>query len=110
MYGTFLAGELLLTPTQTGTAPAAFGGLSGSAKTTTAKLKWTASQGATGYLVIVNAPGVGPLFFDYVSSGPSIEITGLLPGVVYEATVTALNRSGAINPQARSEQEAGPAA
>ena len=94
MYGTYFAAEALLTPTQTGTKPAAFGGLSGSAQKTTAKLTWTASQSATGYLVIVNAPGRGPLFFDYISNVPSVEITGLLPGIVYLATVTAVNTSG----------------
>ena len=94
MYGPSLAATLLLMPTQTGTAPAAFGGLSGSAQATTANLTWTPSQGATGYLVCVGVPGVGPLFFDYVSSGPSIEVTGLIPGTTYLAEVIALNRSG----------------
>ena len=97
MYGTYFAAELLLTPTKQGTKPGPFGGLSGSSGHTTANLTWAKSAGATGYLVIVNAPGHGPLFFDYISKDPKVEVTGLTPGIIFEATVTALNSSGTTN-------------
>ena len=51
IYGSGFAQALLLTPTKKGKAPGSFGGLSGTAQSTTAKLTWATSQGATGYLI-----------------------------------------------------------
>lgn len=94
-YGTYFAAQFLLTPTKNGTPPGAFGGLSGVAAKTTAKLTWAKSQGATGYLIIYQWAGrPDTLFWDFVTNKTNITLTGLKPGIIYLASVTALNRSG----------------
>jgi len=93
IWGESCASKLLLHPTQTGTPPASFGGVSGTAQTATAKVSWASSSGATGYLVQVS-PTNGSTVDNYVSNTTSVELTGLTPKTSYEITIVALNPSG----------------
>ncbi len=85
--GPGFAQSLLLTPTKKGEKPGSFGGLSGIAGKTTAKLSWTASPRATGYLIYA---GGGT----FVSGTTSFTVTGLAPATQYLVTMVALNASG----------------
>jgi Fibronectin type III domain len=93
MIGESFASSLLLTPTKTGTAPGKFGGISGTAQTTTAKVSWAPSSGATGYLIQVS-PTNAFTFNNYVSKGTKVELTGLAAKTTYFINVAALNPSG----------------
>jgi subtilase family serine protease len=93
IWGESCASKLLLTPTQTGTRPASFGGISGTAQITTAKVSWAPSSGATGYLIQVS-PTNGSTVDNYVSKTTSVELTGLTPKTSYVVSILALNPSG----------------
>jgi subtilase family serine protease len=93
IWGESCASKLLLNPTQPGTPPASFGGISGTAQTTTAKVSWASSSGATGYLIQVS-PTNGSTIDNYVSRTTSVELTGLTPKTSYQITIVALNPSG----------------
>jgi subtilase family serine protease len=95
MPGLSLAEYILLEPAGTGTPPAAFGGLKGTAQSTTAQLSWSASTGATGYLVIVENATTGADIVQ-VCSGTQLAVSGLAPKTYYGVGVWALNNSGSV--------------
>jgi subtilase family serine protease len=94
IWGESCASILLSTPTKTGTRPAGFGGISGTAQITTAKVSWAPSNGATGYLIQVS-PTNNSTVDNYVSKSTSVALTGLAPKTSYVVAVVALNPSGA---------------
>ncbi len=94
MNGQGFASGLLLTPTKGGKPPGTFGGLAGTAQTTTIKASWAVSKGATGYLLQA-FPTSSFAAYNVVSKGTSGELTGLAPGTTYFVQVDALNQSGA---------------
>jgi subtilase family serine protease len=93
IWGESCASKLLQTPTQTGTRPASFGGISGTAGVTTAKVSWAASSGATGYLIQIS-PTSGATVDNYVSKSTSVGLSGLTSKTSYVITIVALNPSG----------------
>jgi subtilase family serine protease len=93
MDGQGFADVFLTTPTKKGTPPGKFGGLAGTAQSTTANLSWNPASGATGYLVEATGP-VDPIPLSYVSTQTSVVISGLTPNTTYQIAVLALNRSG----------------
>jgi subtilase family serine protease len=93
--GLALAEYVLLEPAGTGTPPAAFGGLTGTAQSTTAQLSWSASAGATGYLVVVENAVTGAEIVK-VCSGTQLAVSGLTPKSYYGVGVWALNNSGSV--------------
>ena len=82
------APNLLLLTTKNGRLPDAPTNVTTEVRGTTVKLAWKAAAGATGYF-IYGGPTV------YVSKGPSVELTGLSPKVVYFVYIAAVNNSGA---------------
>jgi subtilase family serine protease len=93
IWGESCASKLLLNPTQSGMPPASFGGISGTAQTTTAKVSWASSSGSTGYLIEIS-PTNGSTVDNYVSRTTSVELTGLTPKTSYQIAIVALNPSG----------------
>src|SRR5258707_1375978 len=93
MIGEEFASLYLTSPIKAGTLPGKFGGVTGTAQGTKAKLSWAQSNRATGYLVEL-LQGGNPIPFDYVSKGSSVELSGLAPDTTYEVLVYALNLSG----------------
>jgi subtilase family serine protease len=97
MQGNNFGLNLLLLPTNKATPPSVPRGVAGTASTTTAKVAWTASQGATGYLVQAES---ATNLINYVSKGTSIQLTNLAPLTTYKIFVSAINTSGFTSPQA----------
>jgi kumamolisin len=95
MQGTDFALALLLLPTNTATPPDVVRGVSGAASITTAKVSWTPSPLATGY--IVQAESATSLL-NFITAGSSITLTGLSPNTVYQIWVSAANTSGVALP------------
>jgi kumamolisin len=93
--GLALAEYVLLEPAGTGTQPAAFGGLKGTAQSTTAQLSWSGSAGATGYLVIVENAVTGAEIVK-VCAGTQLDVSGLTPKSNYGVGVWALNKNGSL--------------
>ncbi|MFY9988892.1 MAG: protease pro-enzyme activation domain-containing protein [Chthoniobacterales bacterium] len=93
MIGEEFASVYLTSPIKSGKLPGNFGGVTGTAQGTSAKLSWAQSSCATGYLVELLQGGY-PIPFDYVSKGINIDLTGLAPDTTYEVLVYALNLSG----------------
>jgi subtilase family serine protease len=101
MIGENFALESLTRPvTASGKYPSAPTGLSGVAGTKSATISWTATPGATGYLVQANRTDSNSmpntsLSVNYVTSTHSIKLTGLVSKKTYLIEVIAINRSGA---------------
>jgi hypothetical protein len=95
MQGTDFALALLLLPTSTATPPGVVRGVSGTVSITTAKVSWTPSPLATGY--IVQALSATNLL-NFVTAGSSINLTGLSPKTVYQIWVSAVNTGGVAIP------------
>jgi subtilase family serine protease len=91
--GLAFAEYFLLEPAGTGNPPAAFGGLTGTAQSTTAQLSWAPSAGATGYFVIVENAVTGAEI-SKVCKGTQLDVSGLTPKSYYGVAVWALNKSG----------------
>jgi subtilase family serine protease len=77
-----------------GTRPSVPRGLSGTAATATANVSWTATPGATGYIVQAIRTGTRTLT-NYVSHSDHIELTDLAPKTTYFIEVVAVNPNGA---------------
>jgi kumamolisin len=95
MPGLGFAEYFIFNPGGTGNPPAAFGGLTGTAQSTTAQLSWSASAGATGYFVIVENAVTGAEITE-VCSGTQLNVSGLTPKTYYGVGVWALNKNGSI--------------
>ncbi len=85
-------------------APAAPGGLSGTAlSSTSVKLTWTAAANATGYVIYKSTTSGGPYVFsaNYVNAGVETFVTdkGVVAGTTYYYRVTSVN-AGGISPHA----------
>jgi kumamolisin len=99
LWGTGLAFQILTSVTQAGTPPSALTGLAAKAvKTSSAKIVWNASTGATGYVVNVFHKVQGyqwNISQSYLTRTTEITVKGLVPNTQYAAYVGAVNKSGA---------------
>jgi kumamolisin len=99
IFGGGLATQLLISGTQTGTAPGAVTSFTVKPGVTTAEFKWSAVSSAVAYAVTVAHPGYA--FNDlhvYLTKGTSLEVKGLIPNDAnYSATLWAYNASGFSN-------------
>ena len=99
LWGTGLAFQILTSVTQAGVPPSALTGLAAKAvKTSSAKIVWNASTGATGYVVNVFHKVQGyqwNISQSYLTKKPEIAVNGLTPNTQYAAYVGAVNKSGA---------------
>jgi hypothetical protein len=91
--GLAFAEYYLLEPGGTGNPPGAFGGMTGTAQSTTAEFSWAASAGATGYFVVVQNQVTGAQITQ-VCTGTKFDVSGLTPKTYYAAGVWALNKNG----------------
>jgi subtilase family serine protease len=99
LWGTGLAFQILTSVTQAGIPPSALTGLGAKAvKTSSAKIVWNASTGATGYVVNVFHKVQGyqwNIAQSYLTRTTEITVKGLTPNTQYAAYVGAVNKSGA---------------
>jgi subtilase family serine protease len=77
-----------------GNKPTAPKGLSGIPSTTTADVSWSASTGATGYIIQTTRLDTGTVT-NYVSKSPQIVLTGLTSQKSYFIDVYSVNSNGA---------------
>ena len=99
IFGGGLATQLLISGTQSGTAPGNVTTFTVKPVVTTAEFKWAPVSSAIAYAVTVARPGYA--FNDlqvHVTKGTSLKVTGLLPNDPnYSATLWAYNASGFSN-------------
>jgi len=93
MPGLTFAEYFLFNPGGAGNPPAAFGGLTGTAQSTTAELSWSASTGAKGYFVIVENAVTGAEIIK-VCTATQIDVSGITPNTYYGVGIWALNQAG----------------
>jgi len=98
LWGSGLAFQVLTSVTQAGSPPSALTGLVAKAvKTSSAKIVWNASTGATGYVVNVfhKVPGYQwNIAQSYLTKKTGIPVSNLTPNTQYAVYVGAVNKSG----------------
>jgi subtilase family serine protease len=99
LFGCGFATQILVSGTQSGTAPGNVTTFSVTPGATTAKFKWAPVSAAIAYAITVAHPGLA--FNDvavYITKGTSLEVKGLIPNNPnYSATLWAYNASGFSN-------------
>jgi kumamolisin len=99
IFGGGLATQLLISGTQSGTAPGAITSFTVRAGVTAAKFKWSAVSSAIAYAITVAHPGLAYNHVDvYLAKGTSLEVEDLIANDPnYSATLWAYNASGFSN-------------
>jgi subtilase family serine protease len=99
LFGCGFATQILISGTQSGTAPGNVTTFAVTSGVTTAKFKWAPVSAAIAYAITVAHPGLA--FNDvavYITKGTSLEVKGLIPNDPnYAATLWAYNGSGFSN-------------
>jgi subtilase family serine protease len=98
LWGAGLAFTLLTTGNQLQTPPGFLNGLHGDVDTSSIRLVWKPTSGATGYVIdviLLNSGGGATLSQQtYIAKGETLEVKGLFPKTTYEALVAAVNPGG----------------